>query len=230
MRRGLVRVSGLWFLAKVDRSGQRRARLKIDVLDPGIELSRDRRERRALGLLVANAAHDDIDELLVARHACFERLGLVLNLIQIGRVAHMLVQAIGRMAGIERIEHAAQLVCIDAGRRAKRGQLGDVVGEHFGRGELGGAVAPDAGRHGKRGVRALDARATQIDQAKVEAAVCNLLGKRSTCRANDDIAQRDVAVRKRRVELLCTQENFSQAFSNGGDGVRGNAAALGRVG
>ena len=177
-----------------------------------------------------DAAHDDIDELLVARHACLEWLGLVLNLVQIGRVVQMLVQAIGRMAGIERIEHAAQLVRIDAGRRAKRGQLGNVVREHLGRGELGGAVAPDAGRHGKRGVRALDARATQIDQAKVEAAVCNLLGKRSTCRANDDIAQRDVAVRKRRVELLCTQENFSQAFSNGGDGVRGNAAALGRVG
>lgn len=45
----------------------------------------------ALGLLVVDAAHDDIDELLVAGHACLEWLGLVLNLIQIGRVIQMLV-------------------------------------------------------------------------------------------------------------------------------------------
>lgn len=58
----------------------------------------------------------------------------------------------------------------------------------------------------------------------------NLLGKGPARRANDDIAQRDVAVRKRRIELLGAQENLSQAFSDGGDGVGGNVAAIGGVG
>lgn len=90
-RLSLVGAGRLRLLAKIDRSGQRRARLKIDVLDSGIELSRDRRERRALGLLVMDAAHNDIDELLVAGKARLERLGLVLDLVQVGRLVHMLV-------------------------------------------------------------------------------------------------------------------------------------------
>lgn len=65
VRLSLVGAGSLWLLAKVDRSGQRRARLKIDVLNPGIELADNRRQRRALGLLVMNATHDDIDKLLV---------------------------------------------------------------------------------------------------------------------------------------------------------------------
>lgn len=109
-------------------------------------------------------------------------------------------------------------------------QLGDVVGEHLRRGELGGAVAPDACGHGKRGVRALDARAAQIDQTKVKTAVCNLLGKGSARRSNNDVAQGDITVHKRCIELLGAQEDLSQAFSDCGDGVCGNAAALGAVG
>ena len=90
-RLGFVRAGSFWFLAKVDRDGQRRARLKIDVFNPGIELADNRRQWRALGLLVMDAAHDDIDELLFAGHTCLKWLRLVLDLIQIGRLVHMLV-------------------------------------------------------------------------------------------------------------------------------------------
>ena len=58
----------------------------------------------------------------------------------------------------------------------------------------------------------------------------NLLGKGPACCANDDIAQGDITVHKRRFELLGTQEDLSEAFSNRGDGVCGNVAALGAVG
>ena len=57
-----------------------------------------------------------------------------------------------------------------------------------------------------------------------------MLSKGPERRANDDIAQGDITVYKRRIELLGTQENLSQAFSNRGDGVCGNVAALGGVG
>ena len=60
--------------------------------------------------------------------------------------------------------------------------------------------------------------------------MCNLLGKGPARRANNDVAQGDITVRKRRIELLGTQENLSQAFSNRGDGVCGNVVALGGVG
>lgn len=62
----LVGAGSLWLLAKVDRCGQRRARLKIDVLNSGIDFADNRRQRRALGLFVMDATHDDIDKLLVA--------------------------------------------------------------------------------------------------------------------------------------------------------------------
>lgn len=65
-RLSFVGAGSLWLLAKIDRCGQRRARLKIDVINLGIELADNRRQRRALGLLVMDAAHNDIDELLVA--------------------------------------------------------------------------------------------------------------------------------------------------------------------
>lgn len=65
-RLSLVGAESLWLLAKVDRCRQRRARLKIDVFNLGIELADNRRQRRALGLLVMDATHDDIDKLLVA--------------------------------------------------------------------------------------------------------------------------------------------------------------------
>ena len=65
-RLSLVGAGSLWLLAKVDRCGQRRARLKIDVFNPGIEFADNRRQRRALGLFVMDATHDDIDKLLVA--------------------------------------------------------------------------------------------------------------------------------------------------------------------
>ena len=90
-RLSLVGVGRLRLLAKVDRSGQRRARLKIDVFNPGIELADNRRQRRALGLLVMDTAHDDIDKHLVAGRARLECLGLVLDLVQVGRLVHMLV-------------------------------------------------------------------------------------------------------------------------------------------
>lgn len=64
-RLSLVGAGRLRLLAKVDRGGQRRARLKIDVFNLGIELADNRRQRRALGMLVMDATHDDIDKLLV---------------------------------------------------------------------------------------------------------------------------------------------------------------------
>ena len=90
-RLSLVGAGSLWLLAKVDRCGQRRARLKIDVVNLGIELADNRRQRRAMGLLVMDTAHNDIDELLVAGQTRLERLGLVLDLVQVGRLVHMLV-------------------------------------------------------------------------------------------------------------------------------------------
>lgn len=87
----LVGVARLRLLAKVDRGGQRRARLIIDVFNSGIELADNRRQRRALGLLVMDATHDDIDKHLVAGYACLKRLELVLDLVQVGRLVHMLV-------------------------------------------------------------------------------------------------------------------------------------------
>lgn len=65
-RLSLDGAGSLWLLAKIDRCGQWRARLKIDVFNPGIEFADNRRQRRALGLLVMDAAHNDIDKLLVA--------------------------------------------------------------------------------------------------------------------------------------------------------------------
>lgn len=65
-RLSLVGAGRLRLLAKVNRGGQRCARLKIDVFNPGIELANNCGQRRALGLLVMDAAHDGIDELLVA--------------------------------------------------------------------------------------------------------------------------------------------------------------------
>ena len=60
--------------------------------------------------------------------------------------------------------------------------------------------------------------------------MCNLLVKGPARRANNDVAQGDIAVRKRCIELLDAQEDLSQAFSDCGDGVCGNVATLGRVG
>lgn len=65
-RLSLVGAGRLRLLAKVNRGGQRRTRLKIDVFNSGIELADNCGQRRALGLLVMDAAHNDIDKLLVA--------------------------------------------------------------------------------------------------------------------------------------------------------------------
>ena len=167
------------------------------------------------------AGHDEVGKRLVVTLVGDERLGLVLRFEQVVRADFMRLvpgRPKGGVTAVELVENARDGVYVDGGRATQLGNVGDIASEHFGRGVCRCGIAPNVGALRERVAAQGWDRGTHIDQTRLKRQSLHLLFDAKLVGAEHDVRGRQVAVYKRRLEVLGRQQRAqdSAAYRCGG--------------
>ena len=124
----------------------------------------------------------------------------------------------GGVTAVELVENARDGVHVDGGRATQLGNVGDIASEHFGRGVCRRGIAPNVGALRERVAAQGRDRGAHIDQTRLKRQSLHLLVDAKLVGAEHDVRGRQVAVYKRRLEVLGRQQRTqdSAAYRCGG--------------